>query len=209
MKIKEVLANIVCDKGMVAGLDSQKHPLLQKREVKKIGYLVVCSVKVLAGAYSVSLKRAVAEISEIEGDVVIITSGRRARDFFTRRGYNVISSHLGFSDKPSYNDAVAIATDAAERFGDMQFDELHIVFTLFKTALSQIPTSDIILPVEPPEKETGATKKSVEYLFLPEAEEILKVLAPRYLETIVYAALVQSAASELGARMNRDVFCYG
>ena len=65
----------------------------------------------------------------------------------------------------------------------MQFDELHIVFTLFKTALSQIPTSDIILPVEPPEKETGATKKSVEYLFLPEAEEILKVLAPRYLET--------------------------
>ena len=120
---------------------------------------------------------------------------------FTRRGYNVISSHLGFSDKPSYNDAVAIATDAAERFGDMQFDELHIVFTLFKTALSQIPTSDIILPVEPPEKETGATKKSVEYLFLPEAEEILKVLAPRYLETIVYAALVQSAASELGARM--------
>ena len=93
---------------------------------------------------------------------------------------------------------MAIATDAAERFGDMQFDELHIVFTLFKTALSQIPTSDIILPVE---KETGATKKSVEYLFLPEAEEILKVLAPRYLETIVYAALVQSAASELGARM--------
>ena len=202
LKIKEVLANIVCDKGMVAGLDAKKHPLLQKREVKKIGYLVVCSDKGLAGAYSSNaLKKAVAEISEIEGDVVIITSGRRARDFFTRRGYNVISSHLGFSDKPSYNDAVAIATDAAERFGDMQFDELHIVFTLFKTDLSQIPTSDIILPVEPPEKETGATKKSVEYLFLPEAEEILKVLAPRYLETIVYAALVQSAASELGARM--------
>lgn len=121
LKIKEVLANIVCDKGMVAGLDAKKHPLLQKREVKKIGYLVVCSDKGLAGAYSSNaLKKAVAEISEIEGDVVIITSGRRARDFFTRRGYNVISSHLGFSDKPSYNDAVAIATDAAERFGDMR-----------------------------------------------------------------------------------------
>lgn len=160
LKIKEVLANIVCDKGMVAGLDAKKHPLLQKREVKKIGYLVVCSDKGLAGAYSSNaLKKAVAEISEIEGDVVIITSGRRARDFFTRRGYNVISSHLGFSDKPSYNDAVAIATDAAERFGDMQFDELHIVFTLFKTALSQIPTSDIILPVEPPEKKPVQLRK--------------------------------------------------
>ena len=67
--------------------------MLQKREVKKIGYLVVCSDKGLAGAYSSNaLKKAVAEISEIEGDVVIITSGRRARDFFTRRGYNVISS---------------------------------------------------------------------------------------------------------------------
>ena len=66
---------------------------------------------------------------------------------------------------------MAIATDAAERFGDMQFDELHIVFTLFKTALSQIPTSDIILPVEPPEKETGATKKSVEYLSYPKLKK--------------------------------------
>ena len=67
LKIKEVLANIVCDKGMVAGLDAKKHPLLQKREVKKIGYLVVCSDKGLAGAYSSNaLKKAVAEISEIE-----------------------------------------------------------------------------------------------------------------------------------------------
>lgn len=145
LKIKDVLANIVCDKGMLAGLDAKKHPLLQKREVKKVGYLVICSDKGLAGAYSTNaLKKAVAEISEIEGDVVIITSGRRAKDFFTRRGYNVIESHFGFSDKPSYSDAVTIATDAAKRFGGMQFDELHIVFTLFKSALSQIPTSDII-----------------------------------------------------------------
>ena len=99
---------------MVAGLDA-KSILCCKTRSQKIGYLVVCSDKGLAGAYSSNaLKKAVAEISEIEGDVVIITSGRRARDFFTRRGYNVISSHLGFSDKPSYNDAVAIATDAAD-----------------------------------------------------------------------------------------------
>lgn len=202
LKIKDVLANIVCDKGILAGLNAKKHPLLQKREVKKVGYLVICSDKGLAGAYSTNaLKKAVAEISEIEGDIVIITSGRRAKDFFTRRGYNVIESHFGFSDKPSYSDAETIATDAARRFGDMQFDELHIVFTLFKSALSQIPTSDIILPVEPPEQEAGTKKKSVEYLFVPEAEEILAVLAPRYLETVIYAALVQSAASELGARM--------
>ena len=73
LKIKEVLANIVCDKGMVAGLDAKKHPLLQKREVKKIGYLVVCSDKGLAGAYSSNaLKKAVAEIS----DFAILQIGR-------------------------------------------------------------------------------------------------------------------------------------
>lgn len=202
IKIKEVLSNIVSDKATLAGLDAKKHPLLQKREVKKIGFLVVCSDKGLAGAYSSNvLKKAVAEISEIEGDVVVITSGRRARDFFVRRGYNVLESHIGFSDKPGYSDAVTIARDASARFRDMQFDELHIVYTLFKSALSQIPTSEVILPLEPPAKEEGAAGTNAEYLFMPAAEEILTDLAPRYLETVVYAALVQSAASELGARM--------
>ena len=202
LKIKDVLANIVCDKSMLAELDAKKHPLLQKRDVKKVGYLVISSDKGLAGAYSSNvLKKAAAEIAEIEDDVVVITSGRRAKDFFTRRGYKVIESHLGFSDKPTYSDAITIATDAAKRFSNMHFDELHVVFTLFKSALLQIPTSDIILPVNPPEKEIGDSKNSTEYIFVPEAEEILEVLAPRYLETVIYAALVQSAASELGARM--------
>ena len=187
---------------MLAELDAKNHPLLQKREIKKVGYLVISSDKGLAGAYSSNvLKKAAAEIAEIEDEVVVITSGRRAKDFFTRRGYQVIESHLGFSDKPSYSDAVTIATDAAKRFSNMHFDELHVVFTLFKSALLQIPTSDIILPVNPPEKEIGDSKNNPEYIFVPEAEEILKVLAPRYLETVIYAALVQSAASELGARM--------
>ena len=146
-----------------------------------------------------ALKKAVAEISECEHDVVIITSGRKARDFFQRRGYKVLSSHFGYSDRPSYANAVEIAQDAIKQFADEHFDELHIVFTLFKTALSQIPTSDKILPVEPPVKEKG--KASASFIFEPDEDETLQVLAPKYLETVVYAALVQSAASELGSRM--------
>jgi F-type H+-transporting ATPase subunit gamma len=200
IKIKEVLSNVVSDPSVLAGLDAKKHPLLQKREVQKVGYLVLCSDKGLAGAYSSNaLKKAIAEISECEDEVVIITCGRKARDFFTRRGFNVIQSHIGFSDRPTYENAVAIAQDAIKTFASEGFDKLNIVYTIFKTALSQIPTSEVILPVEPPAKENDKAQAS--FMFEPGEDETLKVLAPKYLETVVYAALVQSAASELGSRM--------
>ena len=207
IKIKEVLSNIVGDKGTLSGLSPRKHPLIQKRPVKKIGFLVMCSDKGLAGAYGSNvLKHAMGEILKVKGEVVIITCGRRARDFFRHRGFNVIQAHFGFSDKPSYNNAVEIAYDAAQRFADEQFDELRIVYTLFKSALSQTPTNETILPLEPPAEEApkgreAQVKANTQYLFMPEAEEILADLAPRYLETVIYAALVQSAASELGSRM--------
>ena len=81
-----------------------------------------------------------------------------------------------------------------------------IVYTLFKSALSQTPTNETVLPLEPPADEApkggeAQVKANTQYLFMPEAEEILADLAPRYLETVIYAALVQSAASELGSRM--------
>ena len=207
IKIKEVLSNIVGDKGTLSGLSPKKHPLLQKRPVKKVGILVICSDKGLAGAYTSNvLKHAMSEIMKVNGEVTIITCGRRSRDFFRHRGFTVLKSHYGFSDKPNYNNAVEVAYDAAQRFAAGEFDELRIVYTLFKSALSQMPTSEVILPLEPPAAEApkdGAAqvKTNTEYLFMPEAEEILADLAPRYLETVVYAALVQAAASELGARM--------
>lgn len=200
LKIKEVLSNVVSDPSVLTGLNPKEHPLLQKREVKKVGYLVVCSDKGLAGAYSSNaLKKALVEISACEDEVVIIASGRRARDFFTRRGYKVLSDHTGFSDKPAYTNAADIAQDAIARFAGEEFDELHVVYTIFKTALSQTPTCEKILPVEPPAKEKGKAEAS--FIFEPSEDEALRVLAPKYLETVVYAALVQSAASELGSRM--------
>lgn len=142
------------DPSILAGLSAKKHPLLQHREVKKVGYLVLASDKGLAGAYSSNaLKLAVAEISACDDEVVVITSGRKARDFFNRRGYKVLSAHFGYSDRPTYANAAEIAQDAIAQFADEHFDELRIVYTIFKTALSQTPTCEKILPVEPPVKE--------------------------------------------------------
>lgn len=200
VKIKDVLSNIVSDPSVLSGLNVKQHPLLQKREIKKIGYLVISSDKGLAGAYSSNaLKKAVAEIAECDQDVVVITCGRKAKDFFTNRGYKVLSYHFGFSDRPAYTDAATIAQDAAEKFAAEQFDELRIVYTIFKSALSQTPTVDSILPVEPPTDKVG--KVSGSFIFEPGQDEALSVLAPKYLETVIYSSLVQSAASELGSRM--------
>lgn len=200
LKIKDVLSNIVSDPSLLADIDAKKHPLLQKREVKKVGYLVLASDKGLAGAYSSNaLKKAVAEISECKDEVVVITCGRKARDFFKRRGYNVLESHLGFSDRPEFYNATDVAKDIAKRFASEGFDELYIVYTIFKSALSQVPTVEHVLPIEPPAKQ--GDKAEASFMFEPGRDEALSVLAPRYLETIVYSALVQSAASELGSRM--------
>lgn len=203
IKIREVLSHVVADEGILAGLDVKKHPLLQKREtVKKVAYLVVCSDKGLAGAYSSNvLKMALAEIKKCQNEPVIITSGRKARDFFTHRGYNVVKSYIGISDRPQYVNAEEIAKDAAERFAAEEFDELYIVYTVFKNALSQVPTMDKVLPVEPPAKDENSSGVSAEFMFEPSEDEILSALAPKYLETVIFAALVQSAASELGSRM--------
>ena len=137
-------------------------------------------------------QKAIAEISECEDEVVIITCGRKARDFFTRRGFNVIQSHIGFSDRPTYENAVEIAQDAIKTFSSEGFDKLNIVYTVFKTALSQIPTSEVILPVEPPAKENDKAQAS--FMFEPGEDETLKVLAPKYLETVVYAAQIGRAS---------------
>ena len=202
LKIKEVLSNVVSDPSVLAGINVAEHPLLVKHEdVKKVGYLVLCSDKGLAGAYSSNaLKLAVAEIKACDKDVVIITSGRRARDFFRSRGYKVLESYIGFSDRPAYENAAEIAQKAAALFAAEDIDELRIVYTLFKNSLSQIPTTESLLPVEPPQKGPEAKAESG-FMFEPEEDRILKELAPKYLETLIYMALVQSAASELGARM--------
>ena len=136
--------------------------MLQKRPVKKVGFLVMCSDKGLAGAYGSNvLKHAMSEIMKVDGEVVVITCGRRARDFFRHRGFNVLKSHFGFSDKPTYNNAVEVAYDAAQRFADEQFDELRIVYTLFKSALAQMPTAEVILPLEAPKEEASKQIPSI------------------------------------------------
>lgn len=213
-KIKELLITAVSDKAMLARLSYEEHPLLEQRPVKRIGYIVVSGDKGLAGAYNSNLlKFATVQIMSQE-EYTLITVGRKAKDFFTRRGFEVEESFFGFSDKPTYNEARMIANTVAKLFISGKVDEVVLIYTKFKSALSFVPEAIPLLPVVPPTQEgeaaaadqswddNGAEDDSItDIIFEPAADQTLKYLVPYYAETLTYTALMQSAASELGARM--------
>ena len=216
-KVKELLATAVSDKTTMSNLDYAEHPLLQERPIKRSAYIVVSSDKGLAGAYNANLlKHALVELMD-QDDYVLITVGRKAKDFFSRRGFDIEESFFGFSDKPSYDDADEIAHLAKKLFTSGVVDEVILIYTQFKSALSFTPMSKKLLPVVPPPVEevqqdyepfddenvqqVAQEEEMGDVIFEPSASETLKYLVPYYVKTITYAALMQAAASELGARM--------
>ncbi len=200
-KIKEVLSNVV------ANTKDLSHPLLEEREVKKIAYFIVSADKGLAGSYNSNLiKAAVQRVGTApQEDIAIVTLGRKAFDYFRRRNYTIDNQYTGFSERPTYQHAVTIANEMTQKFVSGEYDEIHVIYTKFYSPLHHEPTSIKVLPVETPKAEVVQAQEDNsdirEYIFEPSPEVALEALVPRYLEITVYAALMQSAASELGARM--------
>ncbi len=218
-KIKELLLTALSDKKTLEGIDYNEQPLLQERPVHKVGYIVVSSDKGLAGAYNSNvLKHAVIELMD-KDDYELITVGRKAKDYFSRRGFKITESFFGFSDKPSYEETSAVASLAERLYVEGKVDEVILIYTQFKSALSSTPVSEQLIPVIPPQAEVHDEVATMEFdddgnkeevieedtigdiIFEPDAKETLKYLVPYYVRTVTYAAFMQSAASELGARM--------
>ena len=173
--------------------------------MRKTGFIVVAADKGLAGSYNSNLlKHAVAEIAETE-NYYLITVGRKGKEFFQHRGYDVAKDIFGLSDKPNFDYAEQIAKAAVDAFKSGEVDEVKLISTRFKSALSYTPETLNLLPVQPPAAEGQgkgeAGAKAGDVLFESPAEGMLAQLLPYYVNTKIYAALMQSAASELGARM--------
>lgn len=199
-KIESLLLTAVSDKAALAQLSKQDAPLLEQRPVRKTGFIVVAADKGLAGAYNSNLlKHAVAEIAEADS-YYLVTVGRKAKEFFQHRGYDVAKDVFGLSDKPNFEYAEQIAKIAVDAFKSGQADEVKLISTRFKSALSYTPETLNLLPVAPPAGE-GKSGETGDVMFEPSGEVLLAQLLPYYVNTKIYAALMQSAASELGARM--------
>src|SRR6201994_4172190 len=188
------------------------HPLLvEKHSPKRAGVLVVSSDRGLCGAYNSSAFRKAEELfSRLRADgktPVLYTVGRKALGYYTFRNWDIVESWTGFSERPSYEDAAKIAETLVTAFmagaegeqdGPAGVDELHIVYTEFKSMMSQSAEAHRIAPMVVEYVEVPGPFTL--YSFEPDATTLFGSLLPRYLTTRVYAALLESAASELASR---------
>lgn len=180
--------------------DAPPHPLLQRREVRRIGLVLVTPDRGLCGPLNSNLVRHAASFMlERQQPVSIIAVGRRGRDWMVRRGRQVVAEFTQLGDRPAYLDTVPIARVVMDGFLEGSFDEVYLVYARFITTLTQEPVLRRLLPVSSPE---GLGRgRAVEYIYEPSPQAVLAMLLPRFVEVGIYHAVLESVASEQSARM--------
>jgi F-type H+-transporting ATPase subunit gamma len=204
--MRELIAGVGRAATSVRGL-----PLLQQREqVENVAIVALTGDRGLAGAFNAQvLRRAFAVERGLRGEgktVRWIAVGRKGRSTLTFRRYEVSADYTGFTDRPAYSDAQAIAHRVSELYTNGDVDRVVLVYNSFVSPLVQRVTEQDVLPIsadilETDEEERREDALRGDFIFEPEPEEILARLLPVYLETQIYRALLESAASEQGARM--------
>lgn len=194
-KIREVIENIA------SGSKGLKHPMLQTREVRRTGYIVITSDRGLAGGYNANLLRKVKDTVEENhkstDEYGIFVVGRKGRDYFRKREMPIAEEVVGLADSPSYSDIKSLSSSAVRGFESGDFDELILFYNEFVSPIQQTPISKRVLPLGEVEAESGLAV----YEYEPSPEAVLDSLLPRYAETLVFNALLEGKASEFGARM--------
>ncbi len=196
-KLVEVIENVGS-----AGAGSS-HSLLERREVSRVGLLIVSSDRGMAGAYASNIIRLaelrIAELEREGKDVVIYAVGKKAQSYFRYRGYQIEQAYLAVTDTPGYGDARAIANAVMDAYAGARIDALEAFYTRFQSAMTQVPGSYEMLPITPPE---AADKEgpAVSYEYEPSPNEILNRLLPRYVEALIFNMLLEASASEHSAR---------
>jgi F-type H+-transporting ATPase subunit gamma len=183
-------------------------PLLQRREIRKAAVLGLTGDRGLAGAFNAQILRRVFEVERrLRQDGVEVSwlvSGRKGASTLRFRRYEVDQAWIGFSDRPSYADAKAIAHKIIDLYSEGDVDSVIVVYNHFESPLVQRVVEQEILPIPESVLEAQADAPPAlvgDFIYEPEPEEILERLLPVYVETELFRALLESAASEQGARM--------
>jgi len=193
-RIRGVLGRVALASGAV------KHPLLAVREPKKVGYVIITADRGLCGGFNGNvLRRVMQELKGAVPEISMITVGRKGYDFFRKRGYKIDGQFIGLGEDIKYHTAQEISSLVVKKYTDLEYDEVYLVYSQFVNVMVQRPVVMKLLPAEPPAEEGKA--KKVNYIFEPEAEEVLAELLPKYLENAIYQGLLESKAGEQSARM--------
>jgi F-type H+-transporting ATPase subunit gamma len=184
---------------ILASTGNIKHPFLDKREVNKTAYIVITGDRGLAGGYNSNVLKLTEGDIDDKNKVSIISIGVKARDYFKRRQYDIKGEFTGISEKPEFKDAAKIGDLAIELYQSGEVDEVKLVYTNFKSTISFVPTILKLLPAEGI-KSDEENKKASLIQYEPSPEEVLDYLIPKYIQSTIYGALIESSASEQGSR---------
>ena len=193
--LRDVLANVS------ARVREARHPLLAEREEKQVLLMVVAGDKGLAGAFNANVHRAVGALLREKGweKVALLVVGKKANDFWKRRSLPIAAAYPGIFSRVEYAHAKEIAAILTGKFVSGEIDSAYVVYNEFRSIIAQIVRVERLLPIA--RTTVSAEEQGIDYLFEPDPAEILARLLPRHLEFAVFKVLLESAASENGARM--------
>jgi len=180
-----------------------QHPLLTVREPKKVAYVVITADRGLCGGFNTNIIKKAADDMQRHQDVELICVGRKGRNYFKRRDYNITREYIGIGESADLGLARELAAYVSEKYVAEEYDEVYLVYSEFVNVLVQKPVVEKLLPVETPEDQGGeeGKKGKVEYIFEPDVESMLARLLPMYVENSVFQALLELKAGEHSARM--------
>ena len=196
-KMGEVLQSLA------GNLEGNLHPLLEKRDAKKLLLIVVTSDRGLCGGFNTNLckagERYIKEKQAEFDQISIMTVGRKGYEFLKSR-HTVYKNFANMLSKPNYQAAAMLAQDVIEGYLAEEYDQVVMLFNSFRTVMSQDITFQQLLPIEPEEK-IAADANGVEYIYEPSVSDLLTEILPKNIEVQIFKAMLESVAGEHGARM--------
>jgi F-type H+-transporting ATPase subunit gamma len=197
---------------LVTKVDPSVHPLLQEREVKRVVLIVVSGDRGMCGAFNGNIIKAAVEylntqcsnfLKEPNG-VRVVTVGKKATDYFSKRNYNLYAKHVSIFGDLHIGHARMIIQQLTEDYLKGEFDKVEIIYNEFKSVIQQRVVVEQILPIPPEQiqktKDLHALAQ-VEYIYEPSSKDILNVLLPKHLNFLMWRVLLESSTAEEGARM--------
>lgn len=187
---------------MLAKSGNINHPYLVAGESKKKAVIVITSNRGLAGGYNSNICKLITNSDIPKEDAYIYAIGRKGKDFFARKGYQIKADYSAVINEPVYKDAADISKEVLDSFANGEIGEIYLAYTSFKNTVSHIPKMIKLLPVEVNDVKEADTKDRLTMMnYEPEEVEALNMIIPKYVTSLLYGALVEAVASENGARM--------
>ncbi len=202
----EKMQSVLGQLSTVAADPETAHPLLQRREINETAVILITPDRGLCGGLIANLERHAGEIvlgpeAGGSGDISMIPVGRKGGDYFQRFGISFRASFQELGDYPGLAETQPISRIAIDDYTEGRVDRVLLVYASFINTVSQVPVTVPILPVEPPPSADEDASGETQYIFEPSPQDVLADLLPRYVDLLVYQAVLEAAASEQSARM--------